>query len=588
MNERQRRAAILAFFVLIFVVDWFLYFRHIGHFFQGDTVFLIAHRGTSFLDYLKEFIRLNPSGWYRPLTNELIESILYPFAGLNPIPYRIPVYVVFLATTIAVYALTLAVTRRHLAAAIATFFFSVHTANAYTTYDLGFMPELLFAFFYLVAALAFLRYLETESKTAYRLSVACFVGSLLSKEAAVTLPAILFVSGILFGEQWKRILRLILPHVAVLVVYLAIAVGYLDVQGFSVKTMLNPFYKPSAGDYTPVLNGGALKNADISLSWAFNIPRGLAKRYSTSGMLSYLKVFRAAVFVLAAFLLAGRKRKAILFGLAWFWITLSPALPLVTHFLQYYLFLPVAGLAIIVGAGFVWIYDVMRKFQPVLAWAAIVLVFAAVLAATSPNIQGDIRENQLLGGAAQVASDTLNDLKRFHPAIPENTTLYIDDAREPIAWQHDSGALIKMAYGTDKISPIYASQGDALLPDAERVLFFSVRNGRFVDQTSDFRRNPLNFMKFGDSDFHLDLSPHEVAAGGHYTLGIRNAKKGTARIVYSINDGPLETFTAWLNDEGKVTFDVSRETRRGEYRFWAFRVSGFDDWSPARETLLVR
>jgi hypothetical protein len=588
MNERQRRATI-AFFVLILIVDWFLYFRHAGHFFQADTIFLIGHRATSFLDYLKEFVQLNPSGWYRPLTNELLESILYPFAGLNPIPYRIPVYAVFIAITVAVYVLILSVTGRQLAAAIGTFFFSIHNVNVYTTYDLGFMPELLFAFFYLVATLAYWRYLETESKAAYRLSLCFFVGSLLSKESAVTLPAALLVSGIMFGQHWKRAIRSIVPHVAVLVVYLAVAVGYLDVQGFSVQKLLDPSQKPNQNDYIPVLNSGALKNADLSVSWAFNIPRSYQMQsYLTPGMTSYLKIFRALVFALSAIVVIRSKRKPILFGFVWFWITLAPALPLVAHFLRYYLFLPVVGLSIIVGAGFVWLYDAMRRFQPVLAGTTIAVIFGGVLAATGPSIQGDIRENPLLGASARMASGTLNDLKRLYPTLPESSTFYFEDGDESLLWPHDSGRLIKMAYATDKIPILYASRGDVLLPDTPNVVFFSVREGHLVDRTADYRSDPIKFMKFADSDFELELSPHEVTEGDHYTLSIRHAKRGTVQIAYSLDDGPLETFAAGLNEDGKVTFDVSGETPRGMYKFWAFRVEGVDNWSPAREGLRVR
>jgi hypothetical protein len=38
---------VAAFFVFLFVVEWYLYFRSIGHCFQGDTVFLLHHRVTS-------------------------------------------------------------------------------------------------------------------------------------------------------------------------------------------------------------------------------------------------------------------------------------------------------------------------------------------------------------------------------------------------------------------------------------------------------------------------------------------------------------------------------------------------------------
>ena len=81
---------VIGFFALLFVIDWFLYFRHAGHFFQADSTFLLYHRDTSFVDFLGEFIKLQDSGRYCPLTHQLIASLFYPLFGLRPIAYRIP------------------------------------------------------------------------------------------------------------------------------------------------------------------------------------------------------------------------------------------------------------------------------------------------------------------------------------------------------------------------------------------------------------------------------------------------------------------------------------------------------------------
>ena len=188
---QTRRAETLGFLALLFGIDCYLYFRNPGHFFQADTIYLLSRRVSSVTEFLRGFVKLHGSGWYRPLGHEIIESILFPILGLNPAGYRIPVYALFIADTIAVYAVSLAITRRQLAAVIATFFFNVHIMNAATTYDVTFTPELLYTLFYIGSILAYLRYLDGGRKSAQRISLACFVGSLLSKEAAVTLPLIL-------------------------------------------------------------------------------------------------------------------------------------------------------------------------------------------------------------------------------------------------------------------------------------------------------------------------------------------------------------------------------------------------------------
>jgi hypothetical protein len=595
--QSRRRTQVILFFALLLTIDWFLYFRHAGHFFQADTIFLLDHRALSVRDYFKEFIALNPSGWYRPLANELIESMLYPVAGIHPIPYRIPVYAVFITLTAGVYALALALTRRHLAAALATFFFTVHTTNAYTTYDVGFMPELLYALFYVGATLAYLRYLEQKNKIAYALSLIGFVAGLLSKEAAVTLPAALFAAGILFGnaahsfrERFLWTVRSIVPHLVILVVYLAFAVGYLNVMGFSVRRLFDRSQAPNPGDYIPVLNGGVFKNADLALTWVFNIPRAWWGQWQhlSAPMLLYLKFFRGLVFALMAVLVIRSERKAVLFGSAWFWITIAPALPLVSHFIPYYVFVPAIGLSVVVGAAFAWLYDVLSRMRTSIAAITIGLIFAGVLYVTSRSIRADVENSRLLGGSARLAWNTLSDVKSSYPVLPAGTTLYFLDEKEQLVWEHDFGSLIKNAYGTDKISVLYRSQGDWVDPDTRDVIIFSVRNGRLTDETANYRADPAIFMKFVASDLQLELSTADVTAGDKYTLTIKNVSDMPVRIAYTIDRGPLETFRAALDNHGKVTFQISPQTRKGMYKFVAFNVSGNNDWVRAERTLTVR
>jgi hypothetical protein len=597
-GNSKPRAWNAGFFVLLLTVQFFLYFRHAGHFFQGDTIFLLNHRATTVTGYLEEFIRLNPSGWYRPLANELIESILYPVAGLHPVPYRIPVYLAFIAITLCVYTLGFVLAGRRITAAIAAYLFSIHSVNAYTTFDVGFMPELLYSFFYLAAVLAFFRYVNTQSRTGYRLSLFCFVASLMSKEAALTLPATLFLTVLLFSPEggplrarFVRALRAIAPHIAIVMVYLVFAIGYLHVIGISTASLLNQSQAPNPGDYIPLFNAGLLKNADLALSWAFNLPRGWWGQWQhlSPAMIVFLKWFRAGILAIAALMLVKPERKRIVFGLAWFWVTLSPALPLVTHFIPYYLFLPVAGLSLLAATVLTRLYDALNRIRPLAAGTSVALILAGMLYVTRVSIQADIRNNRLLGGSATLALNTLSDLRRLYPTLPPDAILYFEDANEHLAWEHDWGGLIRMAYGVDTISALYQGQGHALTPDAQNVFVFAVRNQHLVDETDDYRARPGIYMTFKDSDLKFELSAVEVVAGkDKYVLMIRGIKNVPVRIAYTFNGGPLETFNTLLDSDGEASFDVASYTRKGVYRFLAFNVSGTAEWIRAERTLTVR
>jgi membrane protein implicated in regulation of membrane protease activity len=279
-------------------------------------------------------------------------------------------------------------------------------------------------------------------------------------------------------ERFLYAIRTTIPHIAVLIVYLAFAVGYLDVGGVSVRGLFDQSQKPSFGDYTPVINRGVLTDARLAISWGFNIPRGWWGQWQhlSAALFAYLHFFQILTLALIAVTLIRPERKIILFGLAWFWIAVIPALPIATHFVPNYLFVSVVGLSIVVGVVFCMAYDALRSIQPLFAAASIAVVFAGLLYVNSRSIRDDIRDNRILGGSAKLAADTLTDLKRLYPTFPGKTTLYFADADESLQWEHDNGGLLRMAYGDDNIKAVYQSQGVSL-PLAGDVAVVDIRKG---------------------------------------------------------------------------------------------------------------
>src|SRR5262249_4664861 len=194
----------------------------------------------------------------------------------------------------------------------------------------------------------------------------------------------------------------------------------------------------------------------------------------------------------------------------------------------------------------------------------------------------------LLGRSASLAGNTLNDVIHLYPKMPENVTVYFIDADQPLAWHHDSGGLIKMAYDSDQLTVLYQSLGDLAPPDSRNVIVFDVRDGQLADITSRYRLDPTSFIKFTDSPYQLEISPLEVTAGrDKYMLRIAGLRNTATRVGYKLNDGPFETFVTMWDDEGKVTFDVSSDIRRGTYKFLAFNISGTADWIRAERILTV-
>jgi len=338
------------------------------------------------------------------------------------------------------------------------------------------------------------------------------------------------------------------------------------------------------------------KNFDLAFSWAFNLPRNDwwgQWQHQTRSMLSFLRVFRimSMVLILILILLTRTERNLIIFGMVWFLVTLTPALPLLDHFIPYYLFLPLAGLSMTIGIAFVWIQDKLQQVHAIVGPMFLIVSLGGVLIATSHSISADIQQNRLLGGSAEYALNSLTDIKRLQPALRPNQQIFFDDAAEPIYWDQSWGGLIRMGYDRDDIIVNYASLGDPLFStEVDDTLVMAVRNKHLVDRTSEYLRNPKSFLRLNNSDvYKLELSTDQVIAGkGAYTLRITGIHDQAVTVAYKLNKGHSEAFRTQLNRKGEVSLEVSRETRKGTYRFIAFKIGDNPEWIRTENTVFVR
>src|SRR5262249_34492347 len=141
----------------------------------------------------------------------------------------------------------------------------------------------------------------------------------------------------------------------------------------------------------------------------------------------------AALFVVAYALasLFGARRRYTLFGVGWFLVALSPMLGIIGYFGSYYLFLPLAGLAVIVGEAFRWLHATVATRHPRIAIAAVCLGLAPFVIAARLNTESDLYNNETLGLASRIAGNSFRDLKRFHPTVPPGAVVYIINPDQP-------------------------------------------------------------------------------------------------------------------------------------------------------------
>lgn len=136
-------------------------------------------------------------------------AVEYRFFGFDPFVYHFTNYLLHLANTGLVFAVFFALTRRALVAAVVALLFGIHPLHVASVAWVSERKDVLYAFFFLAAWWAYLRYrlklcAGDKALRWYGAAAALFLLSLLSKPAAVTLPAVLFLSDLLLMRRPDR------------------------------------------------------------------------------------------------------------------------------------------------------------------------------------------------------------------------------------------------------------------------------------------------------------------------------------------------------------------------------------------------
>jgi len=577
-------------FTLLGLLELLIFFRNPQHFFERDSLTWLSLRYRSFGEFITGFLHVDPALWYRPLSQRTVESLLFPIVGLNPVPYRILGFVLFFCCTKAVHAFIANITQSKRIAWLGTLFFAIHVVNAYVTFDVAFTPELFFTLFYVCSAIAYLRYLRDRNRLALIASLLLFVGSLLSKETAVTLPFILVAIWLLAPGARKGLRYSPALHFGILAAYLIFVVGYLHVREIHVGSVVQGG-SVGNGIYQLVFGKNVLDYADVALSWAFNISRYMGQwRFSAQWMDSYLRVIRILIAAAALVILFSQRRKLLLLGFIWFFFACTPTLLLIRHFHPYYIFVSLVGFSLAVGVILDFIYEQIATIAPAAAFSAFAIFFAILSLITS---SGSYSVASGAGQSAEVALTRLNDVRRVCPTLPKSATLVLFDEEQPLdSWDRVQANLFRMAYADDSISTRYSSNGewiDSAGFDAGTSFAFKLHRDRLIDLTT-FVKQRRDLLMAHDSGivYSLELSTREVHSGAEsFVLRVPELPNTAASILYARNGTVIEPITVHFDARGEVKLNGT-DLPRGTYTFIAVKAAGQTSWVVVHAILYVR
>jgi hypothetical protein len=586
------------YFALIGIAEIVIFFNDYRHFFMGDTLLWFGYRYRSISDFFKGFVSVDPTLWYRPLTQRTVVSVLYPIFGLNPIPYRVVSFVLFFACTIAVFVVTERLTRSRRIAWLSTLFFVPHVTHAFTTYDSAFVPELVYTLLFVASVIGWISWLQTRSRNAWIASIALLVGSLLSKETAVALPFTLLAIWLFFPSENRPRLRSLGPHFVVLACYLVFAVGFLHIRDIDLRQLVNKPGTAAQPGYQLVLGENLKDSTSIAFTWAFGIARRIGQWSPIKGwMVDALKIVRVLICTAAFFALFSSRRRYVLIGLAWFLIVAAPTLPLLDHFLPYYLFGPMVGFSIAVGAALDWAYEWIAQYSRALAFAACFLVLGLVAVIDAGQARQAAANHTLLGGSAKNAQNGMNDMLALYPTLPNGTTLVIfDEESLTLNWDQAYGKLYQLAYHDESIRTEYYSTGIGATGNdvtSGRALVFKLADGHLVDITAFVKQRPELLLPHNpEGRYFLELSKSVArASGDDYVFKIPQlSSNDTVTLnVLRAHDGTVEApFQLKLDQKGWAEIQVGNQTLPGKYTYIAVQRPGDTGWVTVSGSIQVQ
>jgi hypothetical protein len=591
-SGRSKTGEALFLFALLGLAEFLIFFRNPGHFFNGDSLFWLQNRYRSFAEFLAGFGRVDPALWYRPLSQRTVESLLFPVAGLNPVPYRIVGFVLFFSTTLAVFLLAKYTTQSKRIAWFSVLLFMPHLTHAYVTYDVAFTPELLLTLFYIGAASAYIWYLRSRNRFALALSVLLFAGSLMSKESAVGLPFTLLALWLFLPRKSRGTPLSLAPHFLILIVYVAFVFGYLHVRDINIGHLLGWNPRERYEEYPYGFNETVLDNIDVAFSWAFGVPRRVLGQWAFAApwMRTFLKVLRLLACLGAIAVLFTTRRNTLAFGIAWFITAGAAAFLLTAHFVPYYLFLPLVGLALAGGTILDWCYTQCAKIaEPVgIVICAVVLGSWTWIHADAANRLAAV--NPLMGGSADNSGNAFQDLKSLYPTLPKGVEIVIFNEEVPSLPGDDLGGVpLRLGYDDPTLVTYYSTDGSSIALEkvrSSKLLAFKFSDGHLTDITPIVHQRPDLLLPHGKGvNYHLELPETTAPPGESRTIRIPELQDEIVEILYAIEGKVAEPIKVRTDSRGEAQFPI---TSARMYTFIAVRREGETGWVTVSGSIQAR
>jgi len=441
------------FFVMVIIFACLLYIPTYNHYFFSDDFFNIKVSKLAHLSEFPAFFSFQKNAhsttFYRPLSTQLFFFSLEKSFGLNPIPYRIVVLLVFALNLWLVYKLSFALTTNHQISLLCLFFYGFTASHFVRIYYLSAFCEILVSVFFLAAAIKWLSYLTHRSGSIKTLisAIIFFILALFSKETAVTFPAIAL--GIIFITKKTKYLISLIPFIVIDVIYLILRLKVFGgVVGDSYIWEISPKIINTFSWYT---------------AWSLGIPEMFLdfigpKLHINPNLLLWYPIYSRVIFVtfcsliifisvlLIKYFFSRQKRISLLIGsICWFVITLVPVLFLPWHKFPLEQTIAMFGMALLLSL----------LFTSLKSKALLLLGLTTYLILNITSYLLTYKTNWTIS-RAKIAQKVISRVTQDYPSLPLQTTIYFQNDSAYIAKNWGASKQIAVALsGSDSFQLIY-------------------------------------------------------------------------------------------------------------------------------------
>ncbi len=359
-------------FILLLTVSYFIYKPALtSYFFQDDWFTLKISQVNSISDILSFFIPRTDVIYYRPLGMQLYFSLMQYIFGINQIPFRISTLLIYSFNGLLIYKIFKKLEFTSILSLFAAILFCASVVTYIPFYWSSTFPFVLGPTFFLLAFKASISNYRNNQLTA----ILFFILGLITLESIIFLPVLVFIWNFIFHKKY---------NLKAYTIYLIAIIIYFSVRTIFFPVKLNDTYslyiKPLA----------SLRAYSL---WSLNWPEEINRQFIGVFKLNpdfindfsqYLYIWIVSsvglllmLIVIPILLNLVLKRlidyKTVIFGVAWYGISLFPLLMFSNHTFPYYLPIALTGLLIFFFSLLKNLFSV--KAKPVLILYLLVISF---------------------------------------------------------------------------------------------------------------------------------------------------------------------------------------------------------------------